>query len=212
MLGYLSSVADRGVHDGRLGIVHASSSPSFSELTPRASFRKRGGASLIDGGDPALSIANKESRLSFREMLRRMSPHSIANLLALNVQTILSTLADNIYSAWIPLFLVEVYKMNKTETGFYAALPLLGGALGGAMGGWLNDQLILRTVAIAGRDPGGAVWKGDCGCPAVGRNAWLRFAASFASCCFVKLFSDWVDHDVGVVTDIGGGLPRHLCT
>ncbi|MDG1893842.1 MAG: hypothetical protein P8J37_02930 [Fuerstiella sp.] len=59
------------------------------------------------------------SRLSFRDMFRRMSPRSIQNLGCLNLQTILSALADNIYSAWIPLFLFEVHGLEFRQMGFY---------------------------------------------------------------------------------------------
>ena len=70
--------------------------------------------------------------MTVREMFSRMTPRSIVNLLTLNLQTILSAMADNIFSAWIPLFLAEVHNLKFKEMGFYASLPLLGGALGGA--------------------------------------------------------------------------------
>ena len=60
----------------------------------------------------------------------------LANLIALNVQTILSTLADNIYSSWIPLFLWEVHELKFERMGVYSALPLLGGAIAGAAHWW----------------------------------------------------------------------------
>lgn len=60
------------------------------------------------------------------QLLRAVEPRGLANLVFLNVQTILSTLADNIYSNWIPLFLWEVHKLKFDQMGIYSALPLLG--------------------------------------------------------------------------------------
>ncbi len=82
---------------------------------------------LIEG-DAAASMSTETVKLSFREMFARMSPRSIRNLLTLNVQTILSTIADNMFSAWIPLFLSSVHGLRFKEMGIYSALPLLGGA------------------------------------------------------------------------------------
>lgn len=129
------------------------------------------------------------------------------NLLCLNAQATLSTIADNIFSAWIPLFLYKVHDLNFKEMGIYSALPLLGGACGGAVGGWLNDFMIQRLgdrrkarviVGLAGK----------------GMAAVLLLAALFwydqpyrfcAMLFFVKFFSDWsLATTWGVVTDIGG--------
>ena len=101
-------------------------------------------AKLIEG-QPASLPDTTEDRLSFRDMFRRMSPRSIVNLLTLNLQSTLSTIADNIFSAWTPVFLFNVHGLEFKEMGIYSALPLLGGACGGAFGGWLNDRLIRRT-------------------------------------------------------------------
>ena len=103
---------------------------------------------LIEGNSkivPASTPAVAPPKRSFFSALRSMSPRSAINLLALNVQSILSTVADNLYSNWIPLFLFQVHGLKFKEMGIYSALPLLGGALGGALGGWLNDALLSRT-------------------------------------------------------------------
>ena len=147
-------------------------------------------------------------KLERREMLRRMSPRSILNLLALNVQSILSTVADNIYSNWIPLFLFEVHQLKFKEMGLYSALPLLGGAIGGAVGGWLNDTILARTgnrrwtrtgIALTGKGLAGIV---------------LLFALLttyddpyvFCGMLFlVKFFGDWsLTTSWATISDIGG--------
>ncbi len=146
-------------------------------------------------------------RMSIRDMLGRMSPRSIGNVAMLNVQTILSTLADVIFSAWIPLFLWEVHKLQFKEMGFYAALPLLGGALGGVFGGWLNDRLIVWTRSLRwSRVAVGATGKGIAGGLLLMALMWYDDPQRFCLMLFfVKFFSDWsVVATWGCVTDIGG--------
>lgn len=164
-------------------------------------------ADLIEERNSKDKPAAEEPRLRFREMFRRMSPRSIGNLLTLNFQTILSTLADNIFSAWIPLFLWEVHDLEFKEMGFYSALPLLGGALGGAMGGWLNDQMIRRTGSRRwSRSLIGLAGKGMAGVLLLVALFWYDSPRSFCLLLFfVKFFSDWsLTTTWGVVTDIGG--------
>jgi ACS family glucarate transporter-like MFS transporter len=162
-------------------------------------------ASLIAGN---ASGKVKPDKMSQRDMLSKMTPRSIANLLTLNVQSILSTIADSMYSNWIPLFLVQVHALKFKEMGFYSALPLLGGAIGGAVGGWLNDFFIARTgnrrwvrslVAFTGK-----------GLAAVFLLIALltTYGNPYVFCVmlfFVKLFGDWsLTTSWGTITDIGG--------
>ena len=147
------------------------------------------------------------NKTSIREMLRMMSPRSIVNLLCLNLQSILSTVADNIFSNWIPLFLSMAHGLEFKEMGIYSALPLLGGALGGAMGGYLNDVLIRRT--------GNRRWS-RTGIALTGKGlaAALMFTAlafydnPYVFCVllfFVKFFGDWsLSTSWGTISDIGG--------
>jgi nitrate/nitrite transporter NarK len=129
------------------------------------------------------------------------------NLVALNVQTILSTAADNIYSNWMPLFLVSVYQFEKERMGLYSSVPLIGGAIGGAIGGWLNDWLIRSTGNLRwARSLMGLASKGGaavillCGL-AVIDHPYLFCGVLF----FVKLWSDsGLATTWGAVTDIGG--------
>lgn len=55
-----------------------------------------------------------------------------------------STFADQLYVAWIPLFLEQGKGLSKTDMGIFAMLPLLGGAAGSIAGGFLNDWLLRR--------------------------------------------------------------------
>jgi MFS transporter, ACS family, glucarate transporter len=167
-------------------------------------------ANLIEGhvAAPAAGAAAAPPRMSRREMLSRMSVRSILNLFALNLQSILSTLADNIYSSWIPLFLYEVHSLEFKEMGIYSALPLLGGAIGGALGGVLNDFFIYATgnrrwsrslVALTGKGLAALFLLA----------AMLMYYDNPYNFCimlfFVKLFGDWsLTTSWSTVTDIGG--------
>ncbi|MDA1164593.1 MAG: MFS transporter [Planctomycetota bacterium] len=172
---------------------------------------------LVNQAETALieeTPASKESgertpapRMKIREMFSRMSKRSTRNLFWLNGQTILSTIADNIFSAWIPLFLFKVHDLQFKEMGIYSALPLLGGACGGACGGWLNDFMIRRmgdrrrarsTVGLAG--------KGMAAVLLLTSLIWYDDPYRFCIMLFfVKFFSDWsLTTTWGVVTDIGG--------
>ncbi len=146
-------------------------------------------------------------RMTLRQLLRAVRPRALINLIMLNIQTILSTLADNIYSNWIPLFLWEVHHLEAGPSGVLSSLPLLGGAIAGIAGGALNDWCIART--------GNRRWSRS-GIAAVGKGlaAALLLVALFwydnpyAFCAFlfaVKFVGDWsLTTSWGVVTDIGG--------
>ena len=162
----------------------------------------------IEGRAAGSAAPEAPPRLKMREAFRRMSPRSIANLLTLNLQTILSNLADTIYSSWLPLFLFEVHGLQFREMGIYSALPLLGGAAGGAVGGWLNDALIRRTgnrrwsrrvVGLAGKGVAAVLL-------IAALLLWYREPRHFcAMLFFVKFFSDWsLTTTWGAVTDFGG--------
>lgn len=164
-------------------------------------------ATLIADGIAPSRAGSPPPRMTFGEMFRRMSPRSIANLLMLNVQSILSSLSDNIFSNWIPLFLAEVHLLKFTEMGVYSALPLLGGAFGGALGGWLNDQMILKTGNRRwSRSLIGLTGKGIAGILLLAALWWYDSPRLFCLLLFfVKFFSDWsLTTTWGTVTDIGG--------
>jgi len=168
-------------------------------------------ADLIEGGtkpEGDLASSSPVPRRSLWSALRSMTPRSAINLLALNLQTTLSTVADNVFSNWIPLFLFQVHGLKFKEMGIYSALPLLGGALGGALGGWLNDAILSRTgnrrwsrsgVAATGK-----------GLAAVGLAVAVvtTYDNPYAFCWMlflVKFVGDWSLSTMwATVTDIGG--------
>jgi ACS family D-galactonate transporter-like MFS transporter len=174
----------------------------------------RAEADLIEGVETpdatASSAPDSRSappRLSVRQLFRRMSLRSILNLLALNLQTTLSTIADNIYSNWIPLFLYEIHDLKFAEMGVYSALPLIGGACGGVAGGLLNDRLIQRSGNRRwSRSAVGVLGKGLAGVLLLSALLWYGDPYVFCGLLFfVKFFSDCsLASTWGTVSDIGG--------
>lgn len=164
-------------------------------------------ATLIDGPAAEETLHAVEKKLPLGQLLRTIRPRAIVNLLFLNVQTILSTLADNIYSNWIPLFLSEVHHLEYEAMGIYSSLPLLGGAIAGALGGLLNDWCIARTGNRRWSRSGiAAVGKGLAAVILLIALAWYNNPYVFCGLLFaVKFFGDWsLATSWGVVTDIGG--------
>ena len=146
-------------------------------------------------------------KMTRMQLLRSLKPRAKVNMICLNVQSILSTFADNIFSTWIPLFLFQEFALKFKEMGIYSALPLLGGAIGGLVGGVLNDWIIART--------GNRRWtRSGVACFGKGMAAVVLFTALFwfespyvfcGFLFFVKFFGDWsLTTAWGVVTDIGG--------
>jgi ACS family D-galactonate transporter-like MFS transporter len=189
-----------------VGLAHAILFALFFRNAPRKHPRVNDTESALieeSQGKPA----KPEPRLSIVQLFRRMSPRSIVNVLALNLQTIFSTLADNVFSAWIPLFLTQVHGLDFKEMALLSSLPLLGGALGGVFGGWLNDYLIARTGSYRwSRVVVGATGKGVAGALLLTSLLWYDEPRLFCSMLFfAKFFSDWsLVTTWGVVTDIGG--------
>jgi len=166
-------------------------------------------ADLIDGQSPgsATQSSAEPSRMTLGQVLRSIHPRALVNLIALNIQTILSTLADNIYSHWIPLFLWEVHHLKYEALGIYSSLPLLGGAIAGLLGGVLNDWCIARTGNRRWSRSGIAfVGKGLAAVLLLTALVWYHNPYAFCGLLFaVKFFGDWsLVTSWGVVTDIGG--------
>jgi MFS family permease len=144
-------------------------------------------------------------KLTAAQLFKQLRWSGLANLLTLNLQTLLSNAADILYQAWIPLYLVETHNLDYKQMGIFSAFPLLGGAVGGALGGWLNDYFSRRNRRW-GRSLVGLVGK-------AGAAALLMVAVAFSDnpylfCSllfFVKLIGDWsLASTWGTVTDIGG--------
>lgn len=193
-----------------IGMVHAALFVFLFRNTPREHRRvNEAEADLIEGktgGDVSGDVA-PAPRMTVRQMLRGLKPRSLVNLIALNIQTILSTIADNIYSNWIPLFLFEVHRLEFKEMGIYSALPLLGGAIAGFLGGMLNDLCIRVTGNRRWSRSGVAgVGKGMAAVLLLIAMGWYDQPYVFCGFLFfVKLFGDWSITTLwGVVTDIGG--------
>lgn len=188
-----------------VGLVHAVVFAMLFRNTPNQHRRvNKSERELIRQGDPT---EKTQERLGMRKLFSRMTPRSIGNLLTLNTQMILSAGADNIFSAWIPLFLVKVHNLEFKEMGIYASLPLLGGALGGAAGGWLNDVMIRRTGnRRISRSAIGFAGKAIAGGLLLTALFWYDDPYKFCTMLFfVKFFSDWsLSTTWGAVTDIGG--------
>ncbi len=157
--------------------------------------------------DLAAATGANPPRMAVGQLLRSVQPRALTNLVFLNVQTILSTMADNIYSNWIPLFLWEVHKLKFDQMGIYSALPLLGGVIAGLTGGLLNDWLIARTGNRRWSRSGIAIFgKGMAAVMLLAAMYWYDSPFVFCWLLFVvKLFGDWsLTTSWGVVTDIGG--------
>jgi sugar phosphate permease len=129
-----------------VGVVHGIVFLIFFRNSPRDSpWVNSAEADLIEVVPEGEVSAASAQKMTIRQMFSRMKPRAIVNLIVLTITSTFSTIADNIYSAWIPLFLAEVHGLNFKEMGIYSALPLLGGALGGGFSGMLNDRLIRLT-------------------------------------------------------------------
>lgn len=191
-----------------VGLAHALLFALWFRNTPKSHPRVNPAeVALIAESDAERSFSASPARLSVGQLFRRMSFRSIVNLLMVNLQLVLSTLADNIFSAWIPLFLAEVHGLNFQEMGIYSALPLAGGGLGGAMGGWLNDTIIRATGSRRwSRSLIGLAGKGVAGLLLLAALGWYDAPRLFCVMLFfVKFFSDWsLTTTWGTVTDIGG--------
>ena len=157
-------------------------------------------------GESFLEKAPAPEKITYRQMFAAMSPRSLRNFGAFLVQQFSSTFADNIYSAWVPFFLWEAYRLKDVDIGIYASLPLFGGAIGGTFGGFLNDYLIRKIGRRWGRTLVGFTGK-MLACLLV-LAALLNYGDHRVFCIllfFVKFFSDWSQPTVwGTCTDIGG--------
>ena len=151
---------------------------------------------------------DETEKVSFGEMIGRVDGRSLLNLFALNLQSTLSTIADSVYSLWIPKFLFDEHNLSFKEMGLISSLPLIGGALGGAFGGFLNDLLIKWTgnrrwartaVGLAGKMLAGIILLVDI--LFFYNNPYMFCMLLFV----VKFVGDWsLSTGWGTITDIGG--------
>ena len=158
---------------------------------------------LIGAGDTA---AGEQEKVSFKRLLTESSPRARVSVLLLALAASFSTVADHIFSGWIPLFLKEGHQLEYKEMGIYSSLPLIGGAIGGVIGGFLNDAAVRKMSRKWARRLMGAFGKGMA---AVILGFALFFTHQPYLFCIllgvVKIFADislatrW-----GAMTDIGG--------
>jgi MFS family permease len=158
---------------------------------------------LIGAGD---TPAGEQERVSFKQLLTESSPRARISVLLLALAASFSTVADHIFSGWIPLFLREGHQLDYKEMGIYSSLPLIGGAIGGVIGGFLNDAAVRKISRKWARRIMGAFGKGMA---AVILGVALFFTHEPYLFCIllgvVKIFADislatrW-----GALTDIGG--------
>ncbi|MFO1023310.1 MAG: MFS transporter [Planctomycetales bacterium] len=128
------------------------------------------------------------------------------NLWMLSFQQFTCAFVDNIFSAWVPLFLLEQHHVDVKAAGWMSAMPLVGGALGGMTAGMLQSRLM--------RWSGNRKWSRR----SIGLIGNLMSTVlMFVSLCFadavaivtvfffLKFFADWAQPTLwGTATDIGG--------
>ena len=117
-----------------------------------------------------------------------------------------SAFADQLFVYWIPQFLEEEKGLSKEAMGFYASLPLFGGALGGIFGGVLNDWIIRvtgkrhmarRIVGLMGKLVAAVVVAISL---TIEDGRWMMVVVAAG-----KFFTDWSQPTTwGAITDISG--------
>lgn len=163
-------------------------------------------AELIEGKE---LVINSPRRTSIWKMLGRTRGRSLVNLGFLCMTASFSTVADGIYSSWIPMFLDNAYGLEYKEMGFRSALPLAGGVIGGILGGLMNDRLIRWTGKRRwARSAVGCFGKGMAAVMLLFALRFYQDPYLFCSMLFgVKLFADMgLATRWGAVTDMGGRM------
>jgi nitrate/nitrite transporter NarK len=131
---------------------------------------------------------------------------NLATLTALLLYAFASTFVDQLFVNWVPQFLVESKGMSQASMGFFASLPLWGGAIGGAVGGMLNDAMI-RWTGSRRWSRGSVAFTGKL-LSAILLTLAVQMAdgAAVALMLFAcKFFGDWSNATVwGAITDVGG--------
>ncbi|MCS7045463.1 MAG: MFS transporter [Gemmataceae bacterium] len=154
---------------------------------------------LIDEGAVSSPAASRQPRLA-------RDHRAYLSLGMLLLYAFASTFQDQLYVNLIPEFLRVGRSLDPVTMGFFAPLPLIGGAVGAIIGGVLNDILIRAGVgrrwarslvgltgkALAGVLVGLSVFVPD------GRLAMVVLLTA-------RLFSDWsLPTQWGAITDMGG--------
>jgi MFS family permease len=156
-------------------------------------------ARLIQADDADAACATG-STLNWGHMLRRSS------VWFLFLRGALSNMADVVWVYWVPLYLTDVKELARSDSGWIAALPLIGGALGGVASGSLQTRLIARTgrrrfarrsIGMTGKWLAAVMMVATLGL----ESAWV-LAGGFM---LVKFFTDWEQPaEWGTISDIAG--------
>jgi sugar phosphate permease len=151
-------------------------------------------------------IETEKPRAAGGRMSLRLGGAAGASLFMLLVYAFFSTFADMLYVNWVPSFLVEGKRLSEGTMGWFAPLPLLGGAAGGVVGGVLNDALLRRArnprwvrsgVALTGKLLAATLIVASL---AVADGRWVMML--LLAC---KFFGDWsLSTQWGAITDMGG--------
>jgi ACS family glucarate transporter-like MFS transporter len=121
-------------------------------------------------------------------------------------RAVASNMADVLYVYWLPLYLLDFKKLGVADTGWLAALPLLGGAAGGLTSGTLQSYLIRRTGnrrwARSGVGLAGKLLAAVLMLASLALEDPVYLALTFL---VVKFFTDWEQPaEWGAVSDLGG--------
>src|SRR5262249_48832698 len=140
-----------------------------------------------------------------RVALRLNGPARVS-LVMLLVYAFFSTFADMLYVFWIPSFLRDGKGLSPQAMGWFAPLPLVGGAVGGMVGGVLNDVLLRKTgrsrwarsgVALTGKSLAAVLIVTSLAVP---DGRWVMVL--LLGC---KFFGDWsLPTQWGTITDMAG--------
>jgi MFS family permease len=117
------------------------------------------------------------------------------------------------FSNWLPLYLAEAKGVEMTNTGWMAALPLVGGALGGMLaGGMLQNWLLRKTgnrrwsrsgIGLVGNLLAGVCLFASLAFDSAASIVWIFFA--------LKFFADWAQPTCwAATTDMGGRAAASL--
>lgn len=183
-----------------IGIVFAVVFLVLFRGTPRQHFwSNEAEADAVAVGDVTTSSVGR-SQLNWSLALRDK------NVRALVFQQFTCAYVDNVFSAWIPFYLLQQKQVEMTSAGWMAALPLVGGAIGGMTGGSLQQALIWRTKnprwcrSLVGLT--GNTMATVCMLLALTFDSALAVVLTFA---VLKFFADWAQPTCwATVTDIGG--------
>ena len=157
-------------------------------------------ADLITLGDATAGVATR-SRIDWKVVFRSRV------VWALLFQQFTCAFVDNFFSAWLPQYLADAKHLTMTNTGWMAAVPLVGGAIGGmAAGGMLQSWLLRKTGnrrwSRSGIGLVGNLMAGVCLFTSLAFDDPTKIIATFFC---LKFFADWAQPTCwAATTDMAG--------